>query len=80
MGNSECQRCLSAEREMFAEILMGKDKDNNIDIHNNTGNNNKIKNNSYSNIKKISEEIPPEIISNKNKNKENINTTNHNKS
>ena len=63
MGNSECQKCLSAETEMFAEILMGKDKDdrNNsiIDNHNSINNNN-LRNNSYSNIKKISEEIPKE--------------------
>ena len=55
MGNSECQKCLSAETEMFAEILMGKDKDdrnNSIVGNHNNINNSNLRNNSYSNIKR----------------------------
>ena len=55
MGNNDCQKCLSAEREMFAEILLGKNKNDNYT-------NNIIDNNIHNNIKQISDEMPQEIL------------------
>ena len=57
MGNNECQKCLSSEKEMFAEIILGREFANKQYIHH-----------SRREIKKISEEIPHEHISNNNKN------------
>ena len=59
MGNTECQRCLSAEREMFGEILLGTNRSNKNTIDN--SNTNYINNN----IKKIPENMPQEILTNK---------------
>ena len=58
MGNTECQRCLSAEREMFAEILLGKNKNNNHNYYNHD----------VINIKRIYDDIPKDIIINKSEN------------
>ena len=64
MGNNECLRCISAEKEMFAEVLLGKDKSKNKsdqNINTNTNNNlNTSKTNS--NIKQIHEELPKDIL------------------
>ena len=54
MGNVECQRCITAEREMFAEIILGKNEMTPEQI---ITTNNKIK--------KISDQIPRELIAKK---------------
>ena len=48
MGNTECQRCLSAEREMFGEILLGGNKSNKNTIDSS------FRNSKRNNIKQIS--------------------------
>ena len=53
MGNTQCGRCLTRESEMIAEIILGKDKDN------------KEMKDSNGAIKKISEEIPVDDVTNK---------------
>ena len=53
MGNTECQDCISAEREMFAEIILGREFASK-----------KYLSNTKINVKKISDEIPYEHIDN----------------
>ena len=40
MGNVECRKCISDEKEMFAEIILGKNKSS----KNNNNNNNILQN------------------------------------
>ena len=54
MGNVECQKCITAEKEMFAEIILGK---NELNPDKNITRNYRIK--------KIFEEMPRELISKK---------------
>ena len=68
MGNNECLRCISAEKEMFAEILLGKDKSKNKTNENINSSDNLNNNNINPNIKQIHEEIPKDFLTNKNKN------------
>jgi len=53
MGNTECQDCISAEREMFAEIILGREFASK-----------KYLSNTKINVKKISDKIPHEHIDN----------------
>ena len=56
MGNTECQKCIDSEKEMFAEIILGREFANKKYIYN-----------SKRKLKKISEENPHENINNNNK-------------